>query len=312
MVFSKGSTKPGKDTRPEKRILLLSGLPGIGKTTLAHILAQHSGYHPLEINASDDRTKGKFKPKMEAAIEMASVFGDRKPNLLIIDEIDGISPSEGSGVAQILIELASGTKKPLRRPIICVCNDPYAPALRKLRRYALLYRLEKPKTAVLCNRLLEVCKAEGISTDAHTLSGLCSLADNDIRSCLNTLQFMRRRNQKVTSDTIRESTVGQKDASKSIFTVWDQIFHPQHKKKLFQDRLVKGLGGIPSKEDAGEALSPFFHLNNLISCHGDIEKVVEGCHSHYLGMRYLDTSMEKVSAFYPSLGLLIGLDIGYE
>lgn len=87
----------------------------------------------MEINASDDRTAAKFKPKIEMAIEMRSVFGDCKPNLLIIDEIDGISNSEGQGIAKVLLDIASSTKKPLRRPIICICNDPYAPALRNLR-----------------------------------------------------------------------------------------------------------------------------------------------------------------------------------
>jgi chromosome transmission fidelity protein 18 len=37
--------------RPEKRILLLHGAPGLGKTTLAHIAAQTAGYSVIEINA---------------------------------------------------------------------------------------------------------------------------------------------------------------------------------------------------------------------------------------------------------------------
>lgn len=46
---------------PIKRIALLSGPPGLGKTTLAHIAAKHAGYNVIEINASDERTPETFR-----------------------------------------------------------------------------------------------------------------------------------------------------------------------------------------------------------------------------------------------------------
>jgi flagellar biosynthesis GTPase FlhF len=94
--------------RPEKRILLLSGPPGLGKTTLAQVVARHCGYNTFEINASDDRTAAIFKNKIMTAIESKDIRNN-KPNLVVIDEIDGVSGTGGeSTFINLLVQLVSG------------------------------------------------------------------------------------------------------------------------------------------------------------------------------------------------------------
>ena len=62
---------------------------GLGKTTLAHVVARHCGYRALEINASDDRTAATLVARINDAVQMQSVLGSGRPNCVIIDEIDG-------------------------------------------------------------------------------------------------------------------------------------------------------------------------------------------------------------------------------
>lgn len=49
--------KPGPNGLNVFRALLISGPPGIGKTTSAHLAAKLEGYTPIELNASDARSK---------------------------------------------------------------------------------------------------------------------------------------------------------------------------------------------------------------------------------------------------------------
>lgn len=76
--------------RPRDRILLLSGPPGLGKTTLAHVVARHAGYDVLEVNASDDRNAATVEGRIRDAIEAGTGLRSKgKPTCVIVDEVDG-------------------------------------------------------------------------------------------------------------------------------------------------------------------------------------------------------------------------------
>lgn len=260
----------GKIRRPSSKMLLLSGPAGLGKSTLARIVARQAGYSTIDVNASDARTVADLNKVLEGAVKTSRTLdADQRPACLILDEIDG-TPID---TIRHLVRCIQATgKKAIRRPIIGICNNLYTPALRDLRGVAWCVQLVATKQDVLAKRLEEICDRERLRCDLSTLRKLCELCANDMRHSINTLQWVavaaRKSNRAIGMKLIHEVIEKEKGGSASIFEHWSSI--------LELSKHTDAKGGIKSVRER------IFDIERISADHGGEERFVSGLHANYL------------------------------
>jgi replication factor C subunit 1 len=158
-----------------KRGILITGPPGIGKTTCAHLIAEAGGYKVKEYNASDTRSISVLKGMI--ALGMRRLVKE----VIVMDELDGLSERGGVG------EIAAILKK-TSVPIICIANDK-PPKLKPVVAACLDIKFNRPVKSTISGAILKIAKKEGINIGREALETMCEKSGNDIRSILNSLEF---------------------------------------------------------------------------------------------------------------------------
>ncbi|CAH8362335.1 unnamed protein product [Eruca vesicaria subsp. sativa] len=231
---SKGKGKKSSDTNAKKAVLL-SGTPGIGKTTSAKLVSKMLGFQAVEVNASDSRgkansniAKGIGGSNANAVKELvnneaiaSNIDRSKHPKtVLIMDEVDGMSAGDRGGVADLIASI-----KISKIPIICICNDRYSQKLKSLVNYCLPLNYRKPTKQQMAKRLTYIAKAEGLEVNDIALEELAERVNGDIRSAVNQLQYMSLSMSVIKYDDIRQRLLSSaKDEDISPFTAVDKLF----------------------------------------------------------------------------------------
>lgn len=161
--------------------LLLSGTPGIGKTTMAKILVNEIGIEDsdlLEVNASRETGIDFIRNKIVPFISSIA-WGPFK--VVLLDEADRLSPQAQDSLKGIVEEYSRFAR------FILTCNNPnmVVPALHSRCQQLHFVKLDQTEfTARAATILVE----ENIDFDLDTLDNYVRVTYPDLRKCINLLQ----------------------------------------------------------------------------------------------------------------------------
>ncbi|GFH61721.1 hypothetical protein CTEN210_18197 [Chaetoceros tenuissimus] len=304
------------DKRPDlkNRVILLSGPAGVGKTTLAHIIAKHAGYRPIEVNASDERSASVLTERVTRAMESSTLnissIGKKdvmagRPNCLILDEVDGADAKSSINALVNIIKAdkpdPNAKKKAtyLRRPIIFICNHKHAPALRPLLPYAKCFDVSPPSANRFVSRLKAVLSAERMTLvgGGSMLHRLVEGSGGDIRSCLFTLQFAaaRAREMALNKQKKNQDMIGANDVLVDITAALSNALGGN------------GLGLKDQRSDMGGTLMKIFkkfkgkskssrdveRILQAADVFGDNSKILDSFFMNIANISYVDPTLDR-------------------
>lgn len=223
---------------------LLSGPPGVGKTTTVALVCKELGFDVVEFNASDTRSKTLIKEQISELLTSNSLSGYArgdtgkqavtKKRVLVMDEVDGMAGNEDRGGIQELIGLIKTTSV----PIICMCNDRNSQKMRTFVNYCYDLRFSKPRVDQIKSAMMSICFKEGVKVPQDVLSQLIVSANQDVRQTLHLLSMWAadpqladpERLRKDANTTKKDIKLGQWDAVRKVFSA------AEHKHMSLHDR----------------------------------------------------------------------------
>lgn len=167
--------------------MIISGLPGIGKTTSIHCLAYEllgpQLYHQatLELNASDDRGIDVVRNKIKQFAQTKIQLPQGKHKIIILDEADSMTPGAQQALRRTM-EIYSNTTR-----FALACNQSLK-VIEPIQSRCAILRYSKLTDEELLDRLLFISKNEGVKYNTEGLQALIFTAEGDMRQAINNLQ----------------------------------------------------------------------------------------------------------------------------
>jgi replication factor C subunit 1 len=243
----------GADGMGGARAIIISGPPGIGKTTAAHLAAKLEGYDVIESNASDARSKKLVETGVSEVMNNTSLLGFfagdgkkidavKKNIVLIMDEVDGMSAGDRGGVGA----LAKFAKK-TAVPLILICNDRRLPKMKPFDFIATDVKFQRPTVEQIRARIMTICHREGLKLPPQVVDALIEGSNRDIRQIINMISTAKL--DQTALDFNKGKEMSQAWEKHVILKPWD----------IAQKMLSSGLFAPTSKATLNDKIELYFN-----------------------------------------------------
>ena len=204
--------------RKGKNALILHGSPGLGKTTLAYVVANENKTEIFELNASDLRNRDKLREVLKPAIEQKSLIKNNK--IILVDEVDGISSVDRGGLQELLSLIAL-----TNYPVIITANDIWNKKFNNLRKVSEIIQLKEINYNIMKDIMFSILRKEGLFIDNNIITKIAIQSKGDLRAAINDLQT-------IATSKEESPTIFERNKEVDIFNALRMIFKGKPNQEL--------------------------------------------------------------------------------
>ena len=180
--------------------LMFVGDPGVGKTSLAHIIAQEKHYYLIEMNASDERGIDVVRHEIKQYARTKTI-GDYKGKIILLDEADNLTADAMDALRRTMERYEHITT------FIFTVNRPER-VIDPIKSRCAIFYFKRLTDADVLKRILFILKNEHISIDLKNpkikagLRELIRYANGDLRTTIKMLESVITKEKTITEESI--------------------------------------------------------------------------------------------------------------
>ena len=177
-------------------LLLISRVPGTGKTTIAKALINDTGAHYLEINSSDERGIDTIRDKIKHFVStMSSKPGVKK--IVFLDEMDSMTKIAQEALRNMIETFAHNA-------VFILTANYFEKIIDPIKNRCEVIQFGNSSKEDIYKYLENICQEESVTFDSEGLNKLIDIKYPSIRAMVGELQRFKTLNIEITTQSVKK------------------------------------------------------------------------------------------------------------